>query len=107
MNDLSATHDTTLSRAGRRELMRRAHDLQPVVMVGKHGITDELIATCDEALENHELVKVRFQNFKDQCSEFAAQIAERTRGQLIRTIGHVAILYRENVDPEKRRYNVR
>jgi len=107
MNDLRSTHGTALSRAGRRELMRRAHDLEPVVMVGKHGITDELIGACNEALENHELVKVRFQNFKDQCSEFAAMIAERTGGQLIRTIGHVAILYRENLDPDKRRYNVR
>ncbi len=106
MNEQDASRSNhLLSKSGRRALIRQAHGIEPVVMVGKNGITDELIAACDNALNAHELIKVRFQNFKDECRPLSATIAERSESILVQIIGHVAVLYREHSDPDMRRYS--
>jgi len=48
-----------LSAAKRKELKARAHQLEPVVMIGTKGLTDELLKEVDVALKAHELIKVR------------------------------------------------
>jgi len=48
-----------LSAAKRKELKARAHQLEPVVMIGTKGLTDELLKEVDVALKAHELVKAR------------------------------------------------
>lgn len=79
----------------RRELKSRAHHLNPVVMVGQKGITDELIKATDKALLDHELIKVKFIEFKEERRELAADMAKRTGSDLVDIIGNIAILYRK------------
>ena len=52
-------------------LTRKAHGLQPVVHIGKLGLSDEVVAAVDKALEDHELIKVKFVNFKEERDELA------------------------------------
>ena len=92
-----------LSSAQRKHLRSQAHHLDPAVMVGKQGLTDAVVASVAEALEAHELIKVRFNEFKKQKKELAAEIARRTGAQIAGIIGHVLILYRQHPDEEKRR----
>lgn len=92
-----------LTRAQRRFLSAEAHRLDPVVMVGKEGPTDGVIEAVSEALRHHELIKVRFQAYKDVRREIAAGLAEETDSVLVGVIGHVAILYRMQEDPVRRR----
>jgi RNA-binding protein len=54
---------TALSNPQKRYLRGLAHDLKPVVMVGAKGITANLVAELDSALEQHELVKVKVPNW--------------------------------------------
>ncbi len=82
--------------------MRLAHGVEPVVMVGKAGPTPEVVAACSAALDAHELIKVRFQNFKEERHAIGTQIAEQTGAALVQVIGNVAVLYRMQPDPEKR-----
>ena len=84
----------------RRDLKSRAHHLRPVVMVGQKGITDELIAATDRALADHELIKIKFIEFKEERRELADEIVRRTASDLVAIIGNVAILYREGDDKE-------
>lgn len=90
----------------RRALKRRAQTLEPVVMVGKAGATLEVTATCNAALGVHELIKLRFQSFKEQRRAIAEKIAAETDAVLIQVIGNVAVLYRMHPDPEKRRISL-
>jgi len=76
--------------------------LQPIVLIGKHGVTDTLIGAVDEALDVYELIKIRFNEHKGAKKELTAEIAERTGCEIAGLVGHVAILYREQEDPEKR-----
>ncbi len=84
-----------LTSKQRKELEKIAHDLQPVVIVGGAGVTDGVIDMVDNSLEAHELIKVRFNEYKDEKKELTQQLCEKTDATLVRIIGNVAILYRE------------
>ena len=94
---------TELTSAQRKQLRKLAHHLDPVVIVGVNGVTESLVNAVDHALQSHELIKVRFNEFKDEKKDLTAQIAEKTKSQIAGILGHVAILYREHEDPEERK----
>jgi len=85
-----------------------AHGIKPLVYVGQNGLSSTVAQAIDESLETHELIKVKFVDFKEkaQKEEIAAAIEQETASELVGMIGHVAILYREQRDPEKRRIKV-
>ena len=82
-----------------------AHGLKPIVFVGQKGVTDAVIASAEQAFERHELIKVKFIDFKEkeQKRAIAAAIETATGGLLAGIIGHVATFYRPHRNPDKRR----
>ncbi len=94
---------TTLTSTQRKFLRGLAHHLDPIVLVGKQGVTDALVRSVAVALEAHELIKVRFNEYKDEKKALSAEIADRTGSQIAGVIGHVLILYRQQPDEEKRK----
>ena len=89
-----------MSSKERARLRGEAQTLSPVVMVGHEGITEGVINALDQALADHELVKVRFQDFKELTKDLANELKAKTRSTLIATTGFTAVFYREN--PEKK-----
>ena len=84
----------------RAQLRSQAQSLNPVVMVGHEGITEGVIAALDAALTDHELVKVRFQDFKEMVRDLSVQLANKTGSALVSTTGFTAVFFRNN--PEKK-----
>jgi RNA-binding protein len=80
--------------------------LEPIVHIGQAGLTEGLITSLNQALEIHELVKAKFHALKDQKKELAPQLAERTGSVLVHRVGNVAVLYRPQADPAKRKISV-
>ena len=82
-----------------------AHNLKPVVYIGQKGMTDQVASSADDALNAHELIKVKFNEFKKKNEKLhIAELIETGTGcQLVGIIGHVAIFYRQHGDPEKRK----
>ena len=82
-----------------------AHNLKPVVLIGQKGLTDDLIKSADQALEKHELIKIKFNEYKekDQKAEITEELCKSTQAEVAGTIGHIVILYREQTDPEKKK----
>jgi RNA-binding protein len=76
------------------QLKAQSQRLKATFKVGKQGLSAEFIAALDEALKHHELVKVKFDEFKDARRTLSAQMAERTESWCIWIVGHVAVLYR-------------
>lgn len=95
-----------MDSAKRKKLRALAHRLDPVVHIGKHGLTPAVTEATHEALESHELIKVRFQEHKDERGALTERLADLTGSEVAGTIGHVAILYRQHPDPEKRKIEV-
>ena len=66
-------------------------------------MTETVIRATAQALDAHELIKVRFVDRKDEKRELIENLAARAGCQVAGTIGHTAVLYRQQRDPAKRR----
>ena len=95
-----------LSSAQRKRLRGLAHGLEPMVMLGKQGLTDAVLAEIDGALAVHELIKLRFVAAREEKRELAAEIEARLGCCCAGLVGHVAILYRPHADEGKRRIDL-
>jgi RNA-binding protein len=93
----------SLAGSQRTYLRGLAHSLQPVIQIGKNGITPELVKAVDEALAIHELIKIKFVYFKEEKKELSEEIARQTSGETVGLIGNVVILYRQNPKEDKRK----
>ncbi|MCA9606841.1 MAG: ribosome assembly RNA-binding protein YhbY [Myxococcales bacterium] len=86
-----------LRGAQKRYLRGLAHHLEPIVQIGKAGITDALVAATDRALTDHELIKVKLpQVEKAERQELAATLEQRSGAELAGLTGRVALLYRRH-----------
>ena len=77
--------------------------LNPVVHVGKSGLSESLVATVEQALKDHELIKVKFDALKEQKKVLAPELATKTGSRMVQRVGNVVVLYREHPNPEKRK----
>jgi RNA-binding protein len=89
------------------ELRGLGQRLEPVAHLGQAGLTGALIASVNQALDSHELVKVKLHALKEQKKQLAPQLAERTRSLLVQRVGHVVVLYRQHADPAKRKIQLK
>ena len=95
-----------LKGSQRKYLRAQAHHLHPLVIIGAKGVTQQLIASVDLALKDHELIKVKFGEFKEARKEISMEIAEATKSELVGLIGNIAILYRQHAKPEMRKIKI-
>ncbi|MCD8242163.1 MAG: ribosome assembly RNA-binding protein YhbY [Lachnospiraceae bacterium] len=87
----------------RAYLMSLAQTMQPVIQVGKGGLTPELVSAVSEALAARELIKISvLQNCMESPKELAVTLGERTRSQVVQVIGKKIVLYREGKDDKKK-----
>ena len=85
---------------------KAAHDLQPVVIVGGAGVTEGVISMVANSLKAHELLKIKFNEYKDEKVELTQDICSQCNATLVRIIGNVAILYKEAEKKEDRKYSL-
>jgi RNA-binding protein len=83
-----------------------AQRLDATLKVGKNGLSEPFLKTVRDALASRELIKVKFDDFKDQKKTLAPEMAAKTESRLVTLIGNVAVLYRQNEVPAKRKISV-
>jgi RNA-binding protein len=76
------------------ELKSRAQLLQPLVRVGHDGISPAMLKALNEALDQHELVKIKFMAMKDQKKVLARAIEVQTESKMVRRVGNTATYFR-------------
>jgi len=85
-----------LSAAERKQLKARAHRLEPMVLIGTKGLTDDVVKEVELALKAHELIKVRAPDLEREAREDALKaLCERTGAQSVQEIGKVFVIYRK------------
>ncbi|HWN94541.1 MAG TPA: YhbY family RNA-binding protein [Methylomirabilota bacterium] len=89
-----------LSNRELRSLKARAQLLKPMLKVGKDGLSPAFLKAVDETLAHHELVKVKFDEFKEQRKELCPKLAESVSANLIMQVGHVVVLFRRKATAE-------
>lgn len=80
-----------------------AHRLKPLIQVGKAGVGEPQIKSIKRALHEHELIKVKFLDYKDHKDEISQNIARETGSEVVDIIGNTVILYWENMDRARRK----
>lgn len=91
----------------RKILEKAAHNLDPIVIIGQNGVTKSLVQMVSDSLKAHELIKVKFNEYKEDRAEYANNIALQTDSTLVRIIGNIAIFYKESEDPQKRKIKIK
>ena len=92
-----------LTGTQRKYLRGIAHRLRPSVLIGYEGISASIMKTINKALDDRELIKVKFNKFKEEKEAYCINIESTTKSEMVGLIGNVAIFYREQSDPEKRK----
>ena len=85
-----------MTPAERKAFKAQAHPLEPVVIIGAKGLTEEVVAEIDRALTAHELIKVRAPAAqRDEREVFLQEICSRTGAEAVQQVGKVFVLYRK------------
>ena len=83
------------------------HNLNPIVTVAGKGLTENIQLEVDRALEDHELIKVKFavgdREIKKQLIKELGTIVEAT---IVQEIGNIALIYRPSIDPNPKLSNL-
>ena len=88
-----------LSEKHKRALRTRGHSLKPVVSVGNAGLTAAVMREIDLSLSHHELMKIKIASGdREQRAEMIREVCEQLGAELVQSIGHIALLFREAPD---------
>lgn len=82
-----------------RYLRGIAHPLKPVLLVGGKGVTAAVLKELEQALDDHELIKVRLAG-SDRTARAAEveQLLAPSHAEAVQTVGKIAVLYRRNAE---------
>ena len=88
-----------LTSKQRSFLRALAHKVDPIVFLGKGGLTENIIKEININLELRELIKIKLQDGCElQVKEVAEEVSKKLKADVIQVIGHKFILYRESKD---------
>lgn len=97
MEKAAAQQARALSGKAARYLRGLGHHLEPIVQIGKDGITEGVVAATRDALLAHELVKVRLLSEAPVDRKAAGEeLAERAGAALAQTLGRTLLLYKRH-----------
>ena len=86
-----------LNSKQRAALRSMAAQIQPIMQIGKGGISENLVKTVSDALEARELIKLSvLENCDYGTREVAEELAEATDSEVVAVVGRKVVLYRES-----------
>ena len=86
----------------RAALRAKANGLEPIIQLGKEGISENLLTQIDDTLDTRELIKIRvhLESAPETPKELAQKLADTLGAEVIQYIGGIILLYRE-IDEER------
>ncbi|MEW5680910.1 MAG: ribosome assembly RNA-binding protein YhbY [Pseudomonadota bacterium] len=89
----------SLTNKQKQFLKAKAHDLKPVILLGSNGLTEGVVAEIDNALNFHELIKVKVPTEdREQKVLIMDAIVRETKAEQVQVIGKVLVLFRPSKD---------
>lgn len=86
----------SLSNRQLRFLRGLCHHLKPVVIVGNKGLSENVKTEIGNALDHHELIKVKLKTDRDTRAAWSDQIQQSFGAEPVQSIGQVVSFYRRN-----------
>jgi|GEM_PF-716601 len=91
-----------------KKLKNRARLLEPLVRIGKNGLTANLVLHIKKLIDKRELVKVKLlESFLDAVDKRAAakDLALKTGSELVDQVGFVVVLYKHKIEKAEMSHN--
>ena len=86
-----------LNNRQKKHLKGLGHALRPVIMIADQGLKETIVNATDEALDVHELIKVKIRaDDRESRDEMLLALCEQTGSEMISRIGFTALLFRRN-----------
>lgn len=93
-----------LTSKQRAQLRGVANSIDTIVIIGKDGITENLVKQANDALEAREIIKCKvLENSLLTAREACDQLSRLTRSEQVQVIGTKFVLYRQHYDKSKRK----
>jgi RNA-binding protein len=87
----------------RRHLRALGHSLRAIVQVGREGASSEVVAACNQALADHELIKVKIgQGSDDGRHDIAEALAQGANAEIAQVLGRTILLFRARPEDDER-----
>ena len=81
----------------RAYLKSLASNEDTILMIGKGGMSEQIVKQADDALTARELIKGKvLESAEKSAAEYAAYLAEQTKSEVVQVIGSKFVLYRRN-----------
>lgn len=84
-----------LTSAEKKKLRGMGQRLKPLVHVGKHGLTESVLAEIETALNKNGLIKIRFESDRAGIKALCGEVPEKTGCELVGSIGKTAVFFRD------------
>ncbi len=79
----------------KRFLKAQAHHLNAIFQVGKDGVNTNQVKGILDALDAHELIKIKLlENCPDDVRTVALELSVQTKADVVQMIGHTIVLYK-------------
>lgn len=86
---------TKLSNNQKKFLRSMGHSLKPIVMIGQHGLSENVLAELESTMTKHELLKIKIRtDDREQKQQMIDQIIKFSQSHLVQVIGNVIVIYR-------------
>jgi len=93
-----------LTSKQRAQLRGIANSIDTILIIGKDGITDNLIKQANDALDAREIIKCRvLENSMYTAREACDELSRLTRSEQVQVIGTKFVIYRQHYDRTKRK----
>lgn len=90
----------SLNAAKKKHFRTIGHNLKPVVMVADKGLTDGVVEETLRALNDHELIKVKFAvGDREVKQQLMKELVETVEAEMVQTIGKIALIYKAAEKP--------
>ena len=86
-----------ITNTQKKFLRQSAHHLKPIIWAGQHGITENVLNEIEQALERHELIKIKLRlGEREERDAGIEEICEKTDAELVQRIGNIVTIYKKN-----------
>lgn len=90
----------SLSNKQKQFLKGKAHSLKPVVLLGANGLTEGVLAEIEQALHDHELIKIKVpEEDRELRQQIMATIVAESEAEQVQIIGKTLVLYKAAEEP--------
>lgn len=97
----------SLTNVQKKQYRLIGHSLNPVVTIAANGLSEAVLTEIDRALEDHELIKIRFSIIdRDVRNSLIQEACSVLKCDTVQTIGKVALIYRKALEPNPKLSNL-